>query len=189
MYIGGDIKIPMRSDTSFTEGNIIYTLDLDTPVELHQALENGWSKIKYKGKEGWVISRYLTNKTPEQFHNQIAEQALVSSQKSANMYRDRADKYKQELKLAKGQLVQQALKASKVDSQMLVINKLELKVEKLNSNNELLSDELYQANKTNSSMHTTDFMTIVSTITLLLGLALGFVVSRANNRPNDMYRI
>ena len=40
-----------------------------------------------------------------------------------------------------------------------------------------------------SAMHSTDFLTIISTLMLLAGLAGGYFVSKANENRNNIYTI
>lgn len=54
-------NLNMRSGPS-TDHSIVTTLGSNVAVEVLSTDANGWSKIKYNGKEGYVNSKYLTDK-------------------------------------------------------------------------------------------------------------------------------
>ncbi len=192
MYVGGDIKIPMRTDDSFTKGNIIYSLDINTPVALIKKQDNGWSNIRYKGKEGVIISRYLTDKKPENsraeklqkdldFQKKLNKDSFKNNYATKSKLKDQIQAHKNEISLLK-------LEVLESNTKILEINKLRNKLLSLDGLNNDLVEQLALTKAENKSLHTTSFMTIVSTITLLLGLALGVSFGRArNNRHNKMY--
>ncbi len=192
MYVGGDIKIPMRTDDSFTKGNIIYSLDINTPVALIKKQDSGWSNIRYKGKEGVIISRYLTDKKPENsraeklqkdldFQKKLNKDSFKNNYATKSKLKDQIQAHKNEISLLK-------LEVLESNTKILEINKLRNKLLSLDGLNNDLVEQLALTKAENKSLHTTSFMTIVSTITLLLGLALGVSFGRArNNRHNKMY--
>jgi SH3 domain protein len=61
-YISDNFEITLRTGSG-SEHKIIALLRSGTEIEL---LEPGqkWSKIRYKDKEGWVLTRYLSSKEP-----------------------------------------------------------------------------------------------------------------------------
>lgn len=186
LYVGGDIKIPMRTDTSFTKGNIINHLELGTKVQLIKATNEGWSQIKYKGNTGWIISRYITNDVPavEDLTKNIEHQDKI-----IKSYKSKVKLYQGKLDAAEKKLSAQDFEISKFNSKTLEINKLSARVEKLTNDNNLLKGELLQLEKSNSSMHTTDFLTIVSTGTLFLGGLIGALTGRSKNREKGLYKL
>ncbi len=194
MYVGGDVKIPMRTDDSFTEGNIIYSLDINTPVALIKKQDNGWSNIRYKGKEGVIISRYLTDKKPEnsraeKLQKDLDFQKKINKDSFNNNYAAKS-KLKDQIQAHKNEISSLKLEVIENNTKILEINKLRNKLLSLDGLNNDLVEQLALTKAENKSLHTTDFMTILSTITLLLGLALGVSFSRAsNNRHNKMYSL
>ncbi|MBO6233598.1 MAG: C40 family peptidase [Clostridia bacterium] len=62
MYVNSDV-INLRSDAS-TSSNSLAKLNKATEVTVIGE-ENGWSKVKVNGKEGYVASRLLSSKKPE----------------------------------------------------------------------------------------------------------------------------
>ena len=186
IYVGGDIKIPMRTDTSFTKGNIINHLELGTKVQLIKATNEGWSQIKYKEHTGWIVSRYLTNDVPavEDLTKNIERQdRMIKS------YKGEVKLYQGKLNAAEKKLSAQDFELSKFNSKTLELNKLSVRIEELSNDNNLLKEELLQSEKSNSSMHTTDFLTIVSTGTLFLGGLIGALTSRSKNREKGLYKL
>ncbi|MBW2602880.1 MAG: TIGR04211 family SH3 domain-containing protein [Deltaproteobacteria bacterium] len=63
-YINDSMKITMRTGPA-TDRKIIALLGVGQEVEILKA-ENEWTLIRLlNGKEGWVISRFLTDQTPD----------------------------------------------------------------------------------------------------------------------------
>jgi len=63
-YINDSMKITMRTGPA-TDRKIIALLSVGQEVEVLKA-ENEWSLVRLlNGKEGWVISRFITDQTPE----------------------------------------------------------------------------------------------------------------------------
>lgn len=62
VYITDSIEIPMRSSDKVetNPSNIVKMLSTDSILELIEKKDNGWSKVKYQGITGWIISRYLS---------------------------------------------------------------------------------------------------------------------------------
>ena len=64
MYITDDIRVMVRSDAGM-DRRIIAMPKSGAQVEVLEALENGWSRVRLPDeKEGWVLSRYLTPGPP-----------------------------------------------------------------------------------------------------------------------------
>ncbi|MBW2407442.1 MAG: TIGR04211 family SH3 domain-containing protein [Deltaproteobacteria bacterium] len=63
-YINDSMKITMRTGPA-TDRKIIALLSVGQEVEILKA-ENEWTLVRLtNGKEGWVISRFLTDQTPD----------------------------------------------------------------------------------------------------------------------------
>jgi SH3 domain protein len=63
-YINDSMKITMRTGPA-TDRKIIALLNVGQEVEVLKA-ENEWTLVRLlNGKEGWVISRFITDQTPE----------------------------------------------------------------------------------------------------------------------------
>jgi len=63
-YINDNMKITMRTGPA-TDRKIISLLSVGQEVEILKA-ENEWTLVRLlNGKEGWVISRYVTDQTPD----------------------------------------------------------------------------------------------------------------------------
>lgn len=72
MYVNSDV-INLRSDAS-TSSNSLAKLNKATEVTVIGE-ENGWSKVKVNGKEGYVASRLLSSKKPEVTTSRSTEEA------------------------------------------------------------------------------------------------------------------
>jgi SH3 domain protein len=63
-YINDSMKITMRTGPA-TDRKIIALLGVGQEVEVLKS-ENEWTMVRLlNGKEGWVISRFLTSQTPD----------------------------------------------------------------------------------------------------------------------------
>jgi len=191
-YIGGDVKIPMRADASITKGNIIANLGIDTPVILIKKQTNGWSHIKYQNNQGWIISRYLTNTKPLQVSNdklkQQEKQIAKLKQNNQAQYQTIAE-LKQELDQQRQSFSVLQAESAKYDTQVLALGKLRNKMINLDQTNTDLIAQVGLLKSQNSAAHSTDFLTIVSTLMLLTGLAGGYFISKANTNRNNIYTI
>ena len=76
------------------------------------------------------------------------------------------------------------------DAQVLELSKLRNKTNNLDQTNTDLMAQVRLLKSQASVLHSTDFLTIISTLTLLLGLALGFLTFRMSaNKANRIYSI
>jgi len=191
-YIGNEVKIPMRSDASITKGNIIKKLGIYTPVSLIKKQTNGWSQVEYQGTQGWIISRYLTNDKPAQVSNDKFKQQTKQITKLKQSNQDKQQSIV-ELEQALNQQQQSVstLKAesAEYDTQVLELSKLRNKMSNLDQTNTDLIDQVKLLKSQSSAMHSTDFLTIISTLMLFAGLAGGYFVSKANESRNNIYTI
>jgi hypothetical protein len=81
-------------------------------------------------------------------------------------------------------------KVTQYGTQVLEVNKLRNKVSDMDDTNTDLVGQLMLLKSQNNASHSTDFLTIVSTLMLLLGLVIGFIINRANaNRDRSIYSI
>ena len=189
LYVGDEVKIPMRADASITKGNIITSLGINEPVTLIKS-SNGWSNIEYKDKQGWMITRYLTSTKPvnakaDELKNQIAN----LNKKNANQHQTILD-VNQRLETQQKETSMLSAKVTQYGTQVLEVNKLRNKVSDMDDTNTDLVGQIMLLKGQNNASHSTDFLTIVSTLMLLLGLVIGFIINRANaNRARSIYSI
>jgi SH3 domain protein len=187
--VGDEVKIPMRADASITKGNIITSLGINEPVTLIKS-SNGWSNIEYKDKQGWMITRYLTSTKPvnakaDELKNQIAN----LNKKNANQHQTILD-VNQRLETQQKETSMLSAKVTQYGTQVLEVNKLRNKVSDMDDTNTDLVGQIMLLKGQNNASHSTDFLTIVSTLMLLLGLVIGFIINRANaNRARSIYSI
>lgn len=190
VYIGDQVKIPMRSNDAIAKDNVINRLNINTPVTLIKKQANGWSHIKHNDQQGWMISRYLTTKKP---YNKLADQL----QNQLNVInQSNKDKFQHVSNLEqKNQAYESEIARLKIDilnnnAQSLEQGKFETRLFELDKTNADLNQQLSVLKVANSSLHTTDFLTIVSTVTLFLGFGVGMGISRASaSRENKMYTL
>ncbi|MEO1890103.1 MAG: TIGR04211 family SH3 domain-containing protein [Candidatus Thioglobus sp.] len=192
VYVDDKVKIPMRSEASITKGNIITKLGIHTPVTLIKKQTNGWSHIKYQGKPGWIISRYLTNTKPMQVSNaKLKQQTKQMTKLKQNNQAHQQTIVELEQALDQQRQSISALKAESIeyDTQVLELGKLRNKMNSFDQANTDLMAQVKLLKSQSSAMHSTDFLTIVSTLMLLAGLAGGYLVSKANADRNNIYTI
>lgn len=185
LYVDDNVKIPMRAEASITKGNIITKLGIHTPVTLIKKQTNGWSHIKYQGKQGWIISRYLTNTKPMQ----ASDGKLKQQAKQITKLKQTITELEQDFNQQRHSVNALKAESSKYDTQVLELGKLHNKMNNLDQVNTDLMDQVKLLKSQNSAAHSTDFLTIISTLMLLVGLVGGYLVSRANTNRNNIYTI
>ena len=192
LYVDDKVKIPMRSDASITKGNIITKLGIHTPVSLIKKQTNGWSHIKYQDKQGWIISRYLTNIKPMQTSNGKLKQQknkITQLNKNKQAQQQTIAELKQALSQQQQSVATLKAESAQYDTQVLALSKLRNKMNNLDQTNTDLIDQVKLLKSQSSAMHSTDFLTIISTLMLFAGLAGGYFVSKANENRNNIYTI
>ncbi len=190
LYVGDEIKIPMRADASIAKGNIITHLKINTPVTLIKKQNNGWSNVEHDGKQGFMISRYLTDKKPINHKaNELKKQLTVIKNKHTKFTTDK-DLLEETIKNQENEILALNQKIMTTTAQTLQSDKLQNKLSVLDEKNNDLIEQIANVRSQNSALHTTDFLTIISSITLLLGFGVGMVMSRlSNNRDNKIYTL
>ncbi len=179
----------MRTEALIAKDNVIKRLDINTPVNLIKDNKDGWSQIEYQNNIGWMVSNYLTDqpitdpKLPK-INNQLS--LANKNIKEKTLAIDDLSKKNSDLKKHIASVENKLLE---YQSQVLDLNKLENKVTTLSTRNTTLLGQLNQLKNENKALHSTNFLTISSVLTLILGLIIGYFVSRANYKQNDMYRL
>ena len=190
MYVGDKVKIPMRADASIAKNNVINHLSINTPVTLIKKQENGWSNIKVDGKSGWMISRYLTDKKPSNLQAEKLKKRIISMSNHNKDKREQVNNLQQQIESFEDKVSSLELAAIKANTQSLEFNKLQNKLFNMNEVNTDLIEQVSILKSANGSLHTTDFLTIISTITLLLGFGVSTIMSRASgSRESKMYTL
>ena len=192
VYVDDKVKIPMRSEASITKDNIITKLGIHTPVTLIKKQTNGWSHIQYQGKQGWIISRYLTDTKPIQVSNaKLKQQAkqITKLKQNNQAHQQTIVELEQELNQQRQSVSVLKAESTEYDTQVLELSKLRNKMNNLDQINTDMMDQVKLLKSHASAMHSTDFLTIVSTLMLLAGLAGGYFVSKANANRNNIYTI
>lgn len=190
MYVGDKVKIPMRADASIAKNNVINHLSINTPVTLIKKQENGWSNIKVDGKSGWMISRYLTDKKPSNLQAEKLKKRIIAMSNHNKDKREQVNNLQQQIESFEDKVSSLELAAIKANTQSLEFNKLQNKLFNMNEVNTDLIEQVSILKSANGSLHTTDFLTIISTITLLLGFGVSTIMSRASgSRESKMYTL
>ena len=190
MYVGDKVKIPMRADASIAKNNVINHLSINTPVTLIKKQENGWSNIKVDGKSGWMISRYLTDKKPSNLQAEKLKKRIISMSNHNKDKREQVNNLQQQIESFEDKVSSLELAAIKANTQSLEFNKLQNKLFNMDEVNTDLIEQVSILKSANGSLHTTDFLTIISTITLLLGFGVSTIMSRVSgSRESKMYTL
>jgi len=108
-------------------------------------------------------------------NNQAHQQTIVELEQTLNQQRQSISALKAE--------------SAEYDTQVLELGKLRNKVNNFDQTNTDLMAQVKLLKSQASAMHSTDFLTIISTLMLLAGLAGGYLVSKANADRNNIYTI
>lgn len=190
VYVGDKVQIPMRSDDVIAKDNIIDYLNINTQLTLIKKQANGWSHIKHEGKEGFIISRYLVDKEPVNNLAKKLQDQVDILQKTGLNRSNEIDNLILEIDAQKTEISRLNTQILNHNSQSLEFSKLQNKLLNLDKNNTDLETQVAILKSANSSLHTTDFLTIISAITLFLGFGISAAVSRANiNRDRKIYKL
>ncbi|WPE17154.1 TIGR04211 family SH3 domain-containing protein [Candidatus Thioglobus autotrophicus] len=190
VYVGDQVKIPMRANDAIAKDNVISHLNINTPVTLIKKQANGWSHIKHDDKKGFMISRYLTSKKPG---NDLVKSLTIDLDREQKSNRK---KYKamqdltQQIETHGAEISRLNIKILNSNTQSLELNKLQSKLFNLDETNTDLTQQVSILKAANGSLHTTDFLTIISAVTLFLGFGVGMGMSRVSgSRNNKMYTL
>ncbi|WPE18704.1 TIGR04211 family SH3 domain-containing protein [Candidatus Thioglobus autotrophicus] len=190
VYVGDKVKIPMRSDDVIAKNNIIDHLNINTPLTLIKKQANGWSHIKHEGKEGFMISRYLVDKEPVNYLANKLQEKVDSLHKTSRNKSKEIDDLTRQIETLKTEISRLNIEILNNNSQSLEFNKLQNKLLNLDKTNTDLETQVAILKSANSSLHTTDFLTIISAITLFLGFGISAAMSRASsNRDRKIYKL
>ena len=190
VYVDDNVKIPMRANDAIAKNNVINHLNINTPVTLIKKQANGWSHIKHDGKNGWIISRYLTDEKPT---NELANKLQARLDRLDKFSRNKVNAMQdltRQIETHEAEISRLNIKVLNGNSQSLELNKVQNKLFNLDEVNTDLVDQLSILQTANGSLHTTDFLTIISAITLFLGFGAGIGMSRMGSTRNDkMYTL
>ena len=190
VYVGDQVKIPMRANDAIAKNNVINHLTINTPVTLIKKQANGWSHIKHDGKQGWMISRYLTDKKPAKKLTKTMQYRLKHLDASNKGFKEINVKLQKQIQDQEIDITRLNLEIIQRNTESLGLNKLQNKLFNLDEANTDLMDQVTTLKSANSSLHTTDFLTIISAVTLLLGFGIGMGMSRSrSNRDNTIYKL
>ena len=196
LYVGNDVKIPMRSSASISGNNIITSIATNEPVTFIKT-DGDWSNIEYKGQQGWMISRYLDGSKPKIAKVSDLKRRIETLKSTTKTLRSDYRQLEKKLNQKGGELKQQEKRILLLDLQEIQLNTNKLELNKLrdklltaNDNNTLLMEQNTALQHNNKSLYGLDILAIASIIALLLGLLIGFFVSRSNGNKNKaMYTI
>lgn len=196
LYVGNDVKIPMRTNASVSGDNIITSIAINEPVAFIKG-EGGWSNIEYKGQQGWMISRYLSNSEPQNHKAADLVRRIGGLNRKIDRLNQENRNLKDEFKKNKKGLVQQekqthllGLQEIQLNTNKMELNKLRDEALTMNNSNTALLDQITTLQSNQKTLYGLDFLTIVSAITLFLGLIVGFFGGRSSSNKNKtMYTI
>jgi len=85
-YITDNVSIPIRTDKSFADENVLIMISSGDRVELIQDNDSheDWSKVKFGTTEGWILSRYIMQNVSfkDKFKQLEVENKLLSERVS-----------------------------------------------------------------------------------------------------------
>ena len=196
LYVGNDVKIPMRSSASTSGNNIITSIAINEPVAFIKG-EGGWSNIEYKGKQGWMISRYLDGSKPKIAKVSDLKRRIKTlkstTKKLRSNYQELEKKLGQkgkELKQQEKQILLLDLQEIQLNTNKLELNKLRDKLLTANDDNTILMEQITALQHNSKTSYGLDILAIASIIALFLGLLIGFFGNRSSSNKNKaMYTI
>ncbi len=195
MYIGNIIEITVRTEPRI-DRKIVAMIKSGETVEVlnPEEIEKDWSLVRItNGKEGWVLSRFLTSKEPDgraltrlkKKHKALKNQ-VVSLIEENNAYKKENKKLNSELKTKKKI-------SNKIKSSYETLKKESAEFLKLKSNYEKTSSKLTEQTKkaekldeelTKLLLHQNIKWFLSGAGVLLLGFVIGFSAKRQRRRPS-----
>jgi len=195
MYVGNIIEITVRTGPGI-DYKIVAMIKSGETVEVlnPEEIEKDWSLVRItNGKEGWVLSRFLTSKEPdglvlerlEKKHGALTNQA-VSLIEENKVYKKENEKMNLELKTNKEM-------SDKIESSYETLKKESAEFLKLKSNYEKTSSKLTEQTKkaekleeelTKLLLHRNIKWFLSGAGVLLLGFVIGFSAKRQRRRPS-----
>jgi SH3 domain protein len=196
LYVGSDVKIPMRANASISGNNIITSIAINEPVTFIKS-DGDWSNIEYKGQQGWMISRYLDGIKPEIVKVSDLKRRIETLNTTTKSIRQNYQQLEEELGQKDKELKQQEKQILLFDLQEIQLNTSKLELDKLRDklltadyNNTILMKQITALQHSNKTSYGFDILAIASIITLFLGLLIGFFGNRSSSNKNKaMYTI
>jgi SH3 domain protein len=190
-YVSDNFKITMRTGSG-SERKIIVMLRSGTKVEL---LEPGqeWSKIRYRDKEGWVLTRYLSSKEPCSLTLSNLNQRYMNLNKERTTLLEKNVALSAANKRLQSAFTDQKKNLEQVSSQYEILKQESSDFLKLKSDYERASKEL-AITKANSEKiaienqrlrkNQTIKWFMVGAGVLMVGFIIGFVSRRPKRQPS-----
>ena len=190
VYITDEVDIPIRSSKSFND-NIMRSAPSGAKLKILKTDSDGWTKIKLESTTGWVISRYLTNNPPARIElqklkiNNSTNKILLKKQ-SLSIKRLEDDLKNLGKKNATNKI--SALKANAEKRHIEKTYQESLKIiyenDRLTQKNLNLQSEIALLKISNKSQieNTNRTWFLYGGILALIGIILGFIVSRIGKR-------
>ena len=196
LYVGNDVKIPMRANASISGNNIITSIAINEPVTFIKT-DGDWSNIEYKGQQGWMISRYLDGQKPSVVKVSDLKRRIDTLNTTTKSIRHNYQQIEKELgrkdkelKRQEKQILLLDLQEIQLNTNKLELNKLRDKLLTANDDNTILMEQITALQHNNKTSYGLDILAIASIIALFLGLLIGFFGSRSSSNKNKaMYTI
>jgi len=190
LWVDDNVKIPMRADASFTNGNILLSIPIKSKVRVIKTNSTGWTQVEFDNQIGWMVSRYLSespfiNHEADKLSDQLA---LITS----NLSVQKESIYKADALLQSKEDEIALLNNQIVESQegILKTEVLQRKFDDSSKSNSILIEKLAKLRNQNESLYGVDILTFYSTLALILGLIVGVLINRASvQKVHRMYSI
>jgi len=190
LYVGNDVKIPMRANAFISGGNIITSIPANESVTFLQS-KDGWSNIEYKGQQGWMISRYLSSEEPQNHKATKLVRRIGGLNRKIDRLNQENRNLKDKFKKNKKGLAQQekqthllGLQEIQLNTNKMELNNLRDEALTMNNSNTALLDQITTLQSNQKTLYGLDFLTIAGAIALFLGLIIGFFGSRSSSNKN-----
>ncbi len=193
VYVTDMVPIPMRSESKIQNNpsNLIKMLDSGTKLEI-LATEEGWTKVKFEGTVGWMISRYLTSNVPARVRLEELQRNNNNNELSLSKQNEKNTKLEKLAADLKTKNTQLSIQVGKLESEKKHIQQTYKDSLKLSYENKQLEAEVLQLqaelqllnnNSTVGQEASSRNWFIVGALVLFFGFIIGFIVpKRTNNR-------
>lgn len=180
-YVGDSVDISMRSGPE-NNFRIIRMLKSGMKLRVLEKNGNGWSRaVDENQKEGWILSRYLTEKMPASLRVAQLEQTMITVQEE----RDSLEQKFNELKKSNQTLSQDRAELDRLRSLMQNTLKVDADNKHLKIKTDQLNAELMRALDDKRILERqSDASFFVSGATVLgLGIIAGFILAKKRRSP------
>ena len=191
VYITDQLDIPIRSEKSFDNENIIRFLSSGTEASILQSTEDGWAQIQVDDTIGWISSRYISIDPPAREELKKLTRTYNANKLLLSKLASEKEVLETELLTLKQENTDLVIQSSKSKAEKEHIEQIYQDALKLEHENEKhiqeklqLKTELQLAENNTQIQKDTSSRNwfIVGAIVLFFGMIIGFIIPGLLNR-------